>query len=376
MTENLKEGIEATEERHNFDTETKEIDSGCVSMLNPDDESDFSYLFEIEQMVDRIREYKQPGFRMRSSWFGSIPVEPLTLAKRHYKRLGEFIRGYSSNRFYAPRIKAFYDACRVIGILDDRYLVPRAPNEYYGSTGKLYAEIFNELIEKIRETCQSRGFKEQLRYLKDTAKRNEAKGLEFEAKMYEWKSRHLILVLHFGYKPEHRKDITEDDIRMHRNRFFNNRRTNRLLRGINGYIWKIERGEDSGLHLHLILFYSAEYRKDVIIGKMIGDYWVRVITNGKGAYWNSNANKEKHNKWGYGDGTGLIKRGDTEKRHSLRKTIRYLAKTHEQCLLMKDEEHFRTFDVSQVPEKMKAGRPRNEKVSCDQHCRDECGDGN
>lgn len=357
MTEDFKEGIEAIEAQHNFDTETSEIDSGCVSMLNHADESDFSYLFEIEKMVDRIREYKQPGFRMRASWFGSIPVEPLTLAKRHYKRLGDFIRQYSSERFYTPRIRAFYDACKAIGILDDRYFVSREPNEYYGLTGKLYAEIFNELIERIRETCQSRGFKEKLRFLKNNAKRNQAKGLAFEAKMYGWKSRHLVLVLHFSYKREYRKDMTFEDMRRDRRRFFNNRRTSRLLRGIEGYIWKIERGEDSGLHMHLIIFYSTDFRADVIIAKMLGEYWVNVVTEGKGDYWNSNANKDKHERRGYGDGTGVIDWRDTKKRYALCKTISYLAKP-EQFLPMTDGEQIRTFGTSQVPQKVKSGRPR------------------
>lgn len=145
----------------------------------------------------------------------------------------------------------------------------------------------------------------------------------------------------------------------HRKKFFNNCRSNKLLRGIRDYIWKIEEGNDSGLHLHVLIFYTANSCRDVYIAQQIGEYWVKV-TDGKGKYWNSNADKAKHAKYGHGIGTGEINWDDHNKREALRRNIQYMTKA-DQFLKMKYGEHCRVFGTSQVKEKEKSGRPRTVK---------------
>ncbi|PNE63493.1 inovirus Gp2 family protein [Burkholderia cenocepacia] len=127
------------------------------------------------------------------------------------------------------------------------------------------------------------------------------------------------------------------------------------------YVWAIEQGEDTGLHLHVILFYSAEHNHDEHIAKQISEYWVNVVTEGKGDYWNSNAAwlKRSYEKRGHGVGVGQIDWKDTKKREALRKNLVYLAKS-EQYLMLKSANRIRTFDMGQVPKKGKTGRPRVE----------------
>ncbi|MBY8605346.1 inovirus Gp2 family protein [Burkholderia arboris] len=129
-----------------------------------------------------------------------------------------------------------------------------------------------------------------------------------------------------------------------------------MLRGIVDYIWKLEEGDESGLHLHVLIFYTADSCRDVYIAKLIGEYWVKV-TEGKGQYWNSNANKIFHEKYGHGVGTGEINWDNDAKREALRENIRYMTKA-DQFLKMKYGEHCRLFGTSQVKEKEKPGRPR------------------
>jgi len=163
-------------------------------------------------------------------------------------------------------------------------------------------------------------------------------------------------MLHFGFQEKYRLQITLEEIQKYRDKFFNNCRTNKLLKGIVDYIWKLEEGEGSGLHLHVLIFYSAESCRDVWLAKQIGEYWVRVVTEGKGQYWNSNANKALHLKYGHGIGTGEINRGDEAKREALRENIRYMTKA-DQFLRMKYGPHCRLFGTSQPQEKKKSGRP-------------------
>lgn len=80
----------------------------------------------------------------------------------------------------------------------------------------------------------------------------------------------------------------------------------------------------------------------------VGEYWKTVITRGMGTYWNSNAQKEHHARYGHGIGTGQIDRHDEIKREALRQNLRYLAKD-DQCVKTRTGPHLRTFGTSQFP---------------------------
>jgi hypothetical protein len=142
--------------------------------------------------------------------------------------------------------------------------------------------------------------------------------------------------------------ITLDLLRQHRDHLLNNRRCNELLQGIDGYVWKIEEGPSSGgLHLHVLIFYNGDHRADVYITQLIGEYWVNVITQGIGSYWNSNADKDMHLEHGHGIGTGQIDRHQDEKREALKKNLRYLAKNDQ--IVTDRNPHYRTFGTSRLP---------------------------
>lgn len=180
--------------------------------------------------------------------------------------------------------------------------------------------------------------------------RNAEKALLLENKMFEWRSRHLIIILTLSYKPEFKHLVTLDVIRQHRDRLLNNCRSNQLLGGIDGYVWKIEEGNNTGgLHLHFVFFYSSEHRADIHLARCIGEYWVNVITQGAGEYWNSNANKGLHAKYGHGVGTGQIDRHDLAKREALRENLLYLAKDDQQVSSKGGNPHLRMFGTCMDP---------------------------
>jgi len=178
------------------------------------------------------------------------------------------------------------------------------------------------------------------------ANRLEDRGIELERRAYERRSRYLIIFLTLNYKPEYREDITIDDLRRHRNRLFKNIECNELLGGINAYIWKIEEGPTSGLHIHLLIFYSGNHRADIQIAQRIGEYWERVATRGLGAYWSSNGEKDRLAERGLDIGVGRIDRNDIRGREAIRKIIRYLAQPGQE---MDDLPwHGRTFGTSRL----------------------------
>lgn len=181
------------------------------------------------------------------------------------------------------------------------------------------------------------------------AERNEARALQHEQVMFAHRSRYLVLVLTLNYQPAYRQWITLEIIQQHRDRLLNNGRNNKLLQGIEGYVWKIEEGGMSGgLHLHLIIYYSGKHQADVQIARSIGEYWKHAITDGIGDYWNSNADRDFHARFGHGIGTGQIDRNNHAKREALRINLRYLAK-EEQQVTCKTSPYDRMFGTSQPP---------------------------
>lgn len=303
------------------------------------------------------------GFEIKTNERGRAIVTPKskTETMKYFVYLKAFFMNHAKSErcIFSPHVQAVIEALEAVG-LEPYFFRFREPGTSEPSMGKTHGAIFNEVTSKVSEIVRSSAFKERVRVRARNAARNEAKGLAIEQKVFENKSRQLVLMLHFGFQEQHRSKITFDEIQKYRKKFFNNCRTNKLLRGIVDYIWKLEEGDESGLHLHVLIFYTADSCRDVYIAQRIGEYWVKV-TDGKGQYWNSNADKWFHEKYGHGVGTGEINWNDDAKRESLRKNIRYMTKA-DQFLKMKYGERSHLFGTSQVEEKKKSGRPRTAKL--------------
>lgn len=324
---------------------------------------------DIEKQINRSR--SPIGFSIKRNKRLELVFRVEPLGKRYYRSLKAFVESYAhSDRYlYSPHVWAVCEAARSLGLYPDVFTfghwsncvrsVGEVPGR--GHAGKTYGEVFNELIGKIAEILRTTEFERILNRRKLNAARNKATALAIEHQAFENKSRRLVLMLCLGFREECRHKVTLKEMQNCRDRFFNNRRMNKLLRGIVDYIWTLEEGEQSGLHLHALLFYTADSCHDVYIAKQIGEYWVNVVTKGKGAYWNSNADKARHAKCGNGVGTGQINWNEHEKREALRKIIRYITKA-EQFLKMKYDERCRAFGTSQVKEKKKSGRPRTKEL--------------
>jgi len=180
---------------------------------------------------------------------------------------------------------------------------------------------YNDSVSRNNEVRRHKAKQARIR-------RNRIRGLEFDERMYYYRSRHLLLFNTFNYKPERREDIGLTTIQNHRDTFFDYMESDShpLLGDVCGAIWKLEEGERSGLHMHCLIYYSAKHRADISFNQRLGEYWVNVITKGWGAYWNSNARKaDFEKKWGIG--IGQVNRHGDPRRASLRLFIaNYMAK--------------------------------------------------
>jgi hypothetical protein len=340
-------------------TEGAEIDGKETTCLRTQFGLLRTILIAMEAMAREIEFDKHSvGFDIKTDARGRPIVTPKakTETLKYFHSLKPFLMNYASSerRVYSPHVQAVIEASDAVDVPPYAFRFGE-PGARDLSTGKTHAEIFNEVVAKVSEIVASSAFKERMRVRKRNAARNEAKGLAIEQKVFENKSRQLVLMLHFGFQEKYRPQITFEEIQQYRKKFFNNCRTNKLLRGIVDYLWKMEEGNESGLHLHVLIFYTAESCRDVYIAQMIGEYWMKV-THGMGQYWNSNANKAFHEKYGHGIGTGVINWDEDDKREALRENIRYMTKSDQFLKIKYGDAHL--FGTSQVEEKKKPGRPR------------------
>jgi hypothetical protein len=323
------------------------------------------HLFEIEKFVNNIVDEGWRGGRIEefTNYAEMVKTRGLNLGKKYYRHVNNWLERYSDIYRYSTRVEAFYDVCKSMGLIGQkRSFEFLLFGELEIKTDNSYMNLFNELIAQVYARCQAREFKECERLRKANAERNRRNVLALEDAMFSeetGRSRWLILSLTLRYKPSYRRRITPEIIQQHRDRFFAARRFNELMSGIKNYVWTIEQGEDTGLHLHVILFYSAGSNHDEYIAMQIGEYWENIVTEGKGDYWNSNDGKLKkgYEEKGHGVGVGQMNWKDFAKREALRINLVYLAKT-EQYLMIKVADSFRTFGMGQVPKKAKSGRPR------------------
>ncbi|MGG1946824.1 hypothetical protein AB1286_18745 [Trinickia sp. NRRL B-1857] len=327
------------------------------------------HLSEIERFVKSIEVGWKGGFIEESTRYSKIKkIKTLYLGKKFYRSVNHWLEHYSEVHRYSTRVDAFYDVCKHLGLIGYPFEFGE-PGAIVGANGLRYMDVFNRLIDEVRVRCQSREFKERERLRLESAKKNASNALALEEAMFSperGRSRWLVIFLSFSYKSKFRRWITLDDVQRHRERFFAAKKFNKLVSGIKNFVWKIEQGEKSGFHLHMVLFYSAEYNHDVSIARQLGDYWENVVTKGKGDYHNSNADARNgvYDFRGFGVAVGQVNWNDTRKRAALRKLLKYLAKA-EQYLLIKTAGNMHTFGMGELPGKVKSGRPRVASTTSD-----------
>lgn len=315
-----------------------------------------SVLARIERLVTVANKCNGPAFECKRDRQRNPVLIRHRLAK-YYNDAQDGLAAYQDDYVFSIRVQEFYGACMDLGLSLGSFDLGE-PLEMHPRLQRLNSELFDGLVDALRRRCQGSRFRTRLKRFERNVLRRKAKAMAWEAAMFEWRSRHAFLVLCFGYDELVRASVTPERMQADLSHFLNNRRSNRLLRGIGGYVAKIEEGDQGGLHAHIVIAYAPNIKNDIQVARRIGEYWKEVVTQGQGHYWNSNVARLMHHPHGYGEGLGKIDRTDTKARHVLRsKILTYVAKS-DQHLKKKSGPKYKTFWMSQPPQKLMSGRPR------------------
>jgi hypothetical protein len=218
-------------------------------------------------------------------------------------------------------------------------------NDYLSSFRQ--SDMLHEFIALVYSEGNQPEFKNKIYRNKEKSRRNYNRAAEYIDALFNYQDKRLLVLrIDFSYAQEYISQITVDQAKKDLEHFLNNRRGNHtLFNHWAGYIYKLEWGLQKGIHFHLVIFYKGSKRwKDVYLAQEIGEYW-RSITDGRGIYWNCNADKHS-----YPDlGIGMVHIDDAEKRQILlERVIGYLTKS-EQYLRAKKLNKERCFVTGIMP---------------------------
>lgn len=171
----------------------------------------------------------------------------------------------------------------------------------------------------------------------------------------------LVIRIDLEYRSDSKAGL--DEALSDLERFFKNRRHNKIFYRLRGYIVKVEFGIYTGYHFHVLMFFDGAERKnnaDVHIAEKLRDYWNKNITNGKGRAQNINRDKALYEENGC-LGIGLIRANDVSGIENLKTIVRYFCKKL-QFFRPVNKPNFKCIRKGKPPvwKGKKPGRPRKE----------------
>ncbi|MEK6669989.1 MAG: hypothetical protein AABZ19_14295 [Pseudomonadota bacterium] len=164
-----------------------------------------------------------------------------------------------------------------------------------------FAAEGNKLVESIRDALTSIDFIKSREAVRRACCKNMASMRRYVSAVVEAPGGSNLMALrldlsyrknaYFGPVPE---VVPYDEVRRHRVEMLAHIKRY-LGKAYAGYICKLEYGLTKGFHFHwLILAKRAYVRRDVLIGKALGQHWDRVVTSGTGMHLNCNLNRKSY----------------------------------------------------------------------------------
>jgi len=302
---------------------------------------------------------------------------PTSLEIEYFRSFPDFIevvKRLPSQYEYSEQVNAMIDCCQAMGLLSEHFDWKKNWNADPEKTYPCFewlsgTDIFNTLVDTLRWDWKinNRQAKANAR-IKENIDRH-AEYCDYVDSLFNARARQMVERLDLFYQKQHANSINVFDMTNDFDRLLNNARRNSLFDFMTGYIAKLEFGVEKGLHWHVILFFDGSEKKGyshINLAKEIGEYWVTVITKGRGDYRNINNNADHYDKLGR-LGIGVINWHNTELRSNLKKyVVGYMFKGA-QYFRPKWGSNVRLFRRGDFPEisDIRLGRPRKEVESSD-----------
>ena len=184
-----------------------------------------------------------------------------------------------------------------------------------------------QMVRQVRSVTCTRRFQSRLTACERGSDKDEQQLHAYISELFERYARLVVIRVDLGYgaaySPLTGQGVDYQTVNENRVKLLDWLRYPGQFPSYVGYVWKLEYGFEKGLHYHVLFFFNgALSAQDVMIAKMIGDYWVREVTKGKGVYYNCNARKSGYQYCGIGS----INYFETQAIQYLQQAAAYLTK--------------------------------------------------
>jgi hypothetical protein len=280
-----------------------------------------------------------------------LTKEPMVKATRlgtrllHLSRVTqEKMEQYFPNHGFNPYVRLLFEAREEV--MSDLVYAEYVAHAR-GDEAVMRANGLNGFVEHLRKKAADACFQKALDSFRRACDKNTRSIRRYIDSIFRHRgSKQLVIRLDLAYAMEDAwaaarpTSVTLDEAKDDLRRFQRYLRDNWPL---TGFAAKLEYGLLRGYHFHVLIFLNGHVKQqDILNGKRLGEYWQDVICEGKGRYWNCNAQN-------YPDrGIGMIHRDDGDKRGVLiDKVAGYLTKTD---FWMRFQPGGRTFFKGVMPE--------------------------
>ena len=243
---------------------------------------------------------------------------------------------YETYDFRNPYIEVFLQACRNLGV--QSFWV-----NWIAGQGQKNQEGFNQLVREIRKVSHESSFKMRIYFFKKSFVDNYEECCRYVKWLFS--SRYVVIRVDLSYLNQYSNDVYIEDIKADLERLLhvNSRKNNKLFRGLNGHICRMEYGQSRLFHVHLFLFFKGRNgARAWYMADQIGRYWRHVITRGRGHFENCHENTYRFL------GIGEINRSNDEQMDNLFRAIQYLFREKQLLPIRRSQKRFRPFGKGEM----------------------------
>lgn len=258
------------------------------------------------------------------------------------------LRAYFPKHVFNPMLD------RMILMLNERELVEKARSPSWRINPvaeQEFVDSLNEFADAYREEVNGKDFKVVLKNYLRRSRKNERQLLGRIDNVFSAYPKVMVIRVDASYKENHssmhgyEKELTLSQVREHRQKLLkqiNKKFSDSLIT----YAWKLEYGLKKSYHHHFLFFLDgAKVRRDVVIGKIIGDMWANVATEGIGMYYNCNGKKENYKELC----VGVFGRGDIEMIRTLKDGVATYMSKVDFFMKFDSATKFRSFGKGAIP---------------------------
>lgn len=307
-------------------------------------------LWDIHEFVRQVLSKESPGFRIFVKKNGDKRIEPLSLGKRFYRLMNNFMARIPEGSDPAGFVGLFRDSCIELKLYYNPF---GKAGDYHrpGADGKdmIGAELFNALLDLIRKRARTdKRCKHYLNFANDYDLNELNSVVSYFDDLFMEHSKILVVRVDLGYQADEADKISFERAHGDIQRFINYRQWQACFKHSIGYVIGRERGTNSttenggngrGYHFHcFILFDGQDVKNDVELAKQIIDYWQNRIVNSSRTpadeqtkIWYFNCNHKARTAGYRYDGIGMVQHSDELKRWHMISALIYLTK-HSQAL--------------------------------------------